>query len=111
MMGKILTFYIVIRNRLREPSSMAAISAVMLSVGVQVDQGVVHDWLTVLGIGFAGLVCLSKSQKLKLMLISLMLTGCALCQPGISPIIAERPLTVDGIELRINCNEDKNRSD
>jgi len=44
---------------------MAAISAVMLSVGVQVDQGVVHDWLTVLGIGFAGLGVFVKESPVE----------------------------------------------
>jgi hypothetical protein len=63
MMGKILTMFIILRKRLREPSSMAAISAVMMSVGVQVDQGVIHDWMTALGIVFAGLGVFVKEKE------------------------------------------------
>jgi len=51
MMGKILTAYIFLAARLREPSTMASLSAVLLALGVNLDPGLVHNWLTTLGIG------------------------------------------------------------
>ena len=62
-MGKILTAWIYLSARLREPSSQAALSAVLLSIGVQYDAGMVHDWLTTLGIGFGILGIFVKEAK------------------------------------------------
>ncbi len=61
-MGKILTAWIYLSARLREPSSQAALSAVLLSLGMQYDAGMVHDWLTTLGIGFGIMGVFVKEQ-------------------------------------------------
>ncbi len=63
MMGKILTAYIFLAARLREPSSQAALSAVFLSVGMQYDAGTVHNWLTTLGLGFGVMGIFVKESK------------------------------------------------
>jgi uncharacterized membrane protein len=62
IMGKILTAYIYISRRLKEPSSMASLSAVMLTFGVQIESGAVHDWLTTGGIFFGLLGVFIKEQ-------------------------------------------------
>lgn len=62
-MGKILTAWIYLSARLREPSSQAALSAVFLSIGMQYDAGMVHNWLTTLGIGFGIMGVFVKESK------------------------------------------------
>lgn len=62
-MGKILTAYLYLSRRLKEPSTMASLSAVMLTFGVQIEPGAVHDWLTTGGILFGLLgVFVSESK-------------------------------------------------
>jgi len=62
-MGKILTAWIYLSARLREPSSQAALSAVFLSIGMQYPAGLVQSWLTTLGLGFGVMGIFVKEGK------------------------------------------------
>jgi hypothetical protein len=54
-MGKILGLFIWARARLREPSTFASLAAVCAMFGVNLDPGVVQDWLNTLTLVFGAL--------------------------------------------------------
>ncbi len=54
-MGKLLGLFILIKARLKEPSTLTSVAAVLLTFGVHLDPGAVQDWLTTLTLVFSGL--------------------------------------------------------
>jgi len=63
MMGKILTAYIFLAARLREPSTNAALTGVFLSIGFEYPTGLVQNWLVGLGIVFGLMGVFVKEGK------------------------------------------------
>lgn len=44
-MGKLLGVFIFLKSRLREPSTLASVAAVLAMVGVKLDPGTVQDFI------------------------------------------------------------------
>lgn len=55
MMGKFLGLFIWVKGRLLEPSTHASLAAVMAMLGVQINDGAIHDWINVLTLVFGGM--------------------------------------------------------
>lgn len=54
-MGKLLGAFIYIQSRLKEPSSHAAVSAILTNFGLSLDTGALHDGMITAGIVFGAL--------------------------------------------------------
>lgn len=54
-MDKLLGIFLYVRSRLKEPSSLSAISAVLLTFNVHLNTVDVNNWLTTLSIVFGAL--------------------------------------------------------
>ena len=54
-MDKVIHAYNYIMSRLNEPSTHSAVAAVMLYFGVQLDAGIVHDFITTSGVLFGAM--------------------------------------------------------
>ncbi len=67
-MGKILGLFIWLKGRLSEPSTHASLAAVAAMAGVNVDPGVIQDWLNVgtLVFGSIGFFVKEKEPETKL---------------------------------------------
>lgn len=63
MMGKLLGLFVWLKSRLLEPSTYASLAAVFAMLGVQIDEGVIHDWLNVLTLMFGALGFFVKEQE------------------------------------------------
>jgi hypothetical protein len=54
-MDKLLGAFIWLKQNLKQPGTMASITAVLAMVGMKVDAGVVQDWLNTLTLLFGTL--------------------------------------------------------
>jgi hypothetical protein len=61
-MGKVLGLFVWLKARLLEPSTHASLAAVLAMVGIQLDHGMVQDWLNVLTLVFGSLGFFVKEQ-------------------------------------------------
>ena len=62
-MDKVLGVWIYLQARLAEPSTHASIASLLTLAGLSLDQGIVHDVMTVLGVGFGALGFFVKEAK------------------------------------------------
>lgn len=62
-MGKLLGLFIWLKARLSEPSTHASIAAVLGMMGVQLDDGVINDFLNVGTLAFGALGFFVKEQE------------------------------------------------
>ena len=59
-MGKFITLYKYLLLRWREPSTHAALAAVCLQMGIQLNDGMIGSWFTVAGLAFGAAGVLQK---------------------------------------------------
>ncbi len=62
-MEKMMGMYIYLVNRCKEPSTHSALSALMLSVGLSVDTGFIHNVLILISLAFGGMGFFVKEGK------------------------------------------------
>jgi len=62
-MGKILGAWGYLQARLAEPSTHASVASLLTLAGLNLDAGVVHDALVVVGVVFGGLGFFVKEAK------------------------------------------------
>jgi hypothetical protein len=62
-MDKIMGVYIYILKRCKEPSTYAALSALMTSAGLSVETGFLHNIIVLLGVAFGSLGFFIKEAK------------------------------------------------
>lgn len=62
-MDKLLGAYIWLSMRLKEPSTHAALSSLLLSMGLSTDTGVLHNLAVILSLGFGALGFWVKEAK------------------------------------------------
>jgi len=63
MAGKLLALWLYLNDRMKEPSTHAAISSLLITAGVSIDSGVFHDLIVLISLGFGGLGIFTAEAK------------------------------------------------
>lgn len=64
-MDKALGAFLWLKQNLKQPGTMASLSAVCAMVGMKIDPGIIQDWINVLTLGFGVLgFCFQPAKQL-----------------------------------------------